>query len=542
MALSAAFAAGALAFRLIDDSVADLLSAILGGLNIAIAFGTMTNAARYKIRNEEMRIVVMDEKYQDVKKAVFALLDEETRNSFDLYMNPFFISLDKKVDSFLLKAKYYNYREPIEFNAAYDRLKGRINDIAEIQRFQKLLLCKFIAGTYHVNSYVQEALVEVFRTVSDMLSLLVKPIDVDVDLSMQTDTAEDLFLRLHSLEDKFQSSLQRGPVRWGFVKQRRFAHWDVVVILRYFYSIFWIPCCKRLFPVPIQWNIREVLQKAKEVSRPLQNTVLRREVRDLATLFWATRESDIASMIFVTASLTFVASIIFTLARLFSIGILNDFSFFAFALSTLGAILAAFHFFRKSKLLVGLLLELQRKKELVPGSQRGNVCQLVAVTAIQLFLTIGRLLASVLAAAALPFAVAENGFSESIQTKESIPFWIALGAVGSAIAATLLFLLVEYVVRYNLTPNLGPFVCELFRPQIEAAYERVKIPRNQIDTVQVQERESWEYAAREFLHRYRFDTVFAADRFGQLLQYIQAGMEPIRKPESVEQSRAGFLS
>jgi hypothetical protein len=50
-------------------------------------------------------------------------------------------------------------------------------------------------------------------------------------------------------------------------------------------------------------------------------------------------------------------------------------------------------------------------------------------------------------------------------------------------------------------------------------------PINDIDTKQVQERETWEYVAREFLHRYRFDAVFAADRFGSILQYIQAGMD-----------------
>jgi hypothetical protein len=49
--------------------------------------------------------------------------------------------------------------------------------------------------------------------------------------------------------------------------------------------------------------------------------------------------------------------------------------------------------------------------------------------------------------------------------------------------------------------------------------------QNDIDTKVVQDRENWEYVAREFLHKYRFDTVFAADRFGTIFQYIQAGME-----------------
>ena len=57
--------------------------------------------------------------------------------------------------------------------------------------------------------------------------------------------------------------------------------------------------------------------------------------------------------------------------------------------------------------------------------------------------------------------------------------------------------------------------------EIEQIHDAVKIPYNAIDTKQVQDRENWEYTAREFLQKYRFDTVFAAD----LLQYIQGGME-----------------
>jgi hypothetical protein len=76
-----------------------------------------------------------------------------------------------------------------------------------------------------------------------------------------------------------------------------------------------------------------------------------------------------------------------------------------------------------------------------------------------------------------------------------------------------------------LTTHLGPFVCELFREEIESIYDSVKTPLNDDITKQVQDRENWEYTARDFLHRYRFDTVFAADRFGQILQYIQGGMD-----------------
>ena len=43
--------------------------------------------------------------------------------------------------------------------------------------------------------------------------------------------------------------------------------------------------------------------------------------------------------------------------------------------------------------------------------------------------------------------------------------------------------------------------------------------------VQELELEAWEYTAREFLssNGYRFDTMFAADRFGSIVQYLQSG-------------------
>jgi hypothetical protein len=80
----------------------------------------------------------------------------------------------------------------------------------------------------------------------------------------------------------------------------------------------------------------------------------------------------------------------------------------------------------------------------------------------------------------------------------------------------------EYVVRYNLSTELGRFVCNLFRKEISEIHKDMSKPTNNIDTKHVQDLETWEYTARQFLHEWRFDTVFAANRFGQILQYIQS--------------------
>jgi hypothetical protein len=96
-----------------------------------------------------------------------------------------------------------------------------------------------------------------------------------------------------------------------------------------------------------------------------------------------------------------------------------------------------------------------------------------------------------------------------------------------AVFATVFFFLVEFVVRYNLDPCLGEVVCEPFREQIlklKASFSS-RVDCAGIDTIQSLEAEAWEYTAREFLssNGYRFDTVFAADRFGSIVQYIQSG-------------------
>jgi hypothetical protein len=525
LTLSAAFGAGALAFRLMDTDATVFASTVLGILNILISFGTMTNVARYKIRNEEARIAFKDEKLSHVSKAVFSLMDRKTRDSIPLDLNPFVVSLEKNAESFRKQAEYYDYPEPNEFMAAFDHLKREINDVDVIRAFQKAITSKFLVDTYHVNSYVQETLVDMYRTADDMLYLLTQPIE---ETPVGGGIAKELFDRISAFETRLEESLQRGPVRWGFVKQRKFVHWDIIVAIRYFYSLVF---CSRAHGStllgPIQTETQGILKQIRSLSALHQSKVLRRESRDFEGAYWATRESDIASLMFLSGFFVFISSIVFSVARLGSIGVLEDYAFWATAASTLGAALATFHLVRKLFLLCGLWSVLgSKKKDVSSPHDRQDIRKIRAVTFTQILLTLARLGTAGAAAVALPFSVAENGFGDRIDTGEEIPFWIALGAVVTAVASTIFFFLVEYVVRYNLSPQLGPFVCEIFRDEIESMHQVLTVPLNDIDTKQAQDREAWEYTAREFLHKYRFDTVFAADRFGQILQYIQSGMDP----------------
>jgi hypothetical protein len=526
LVMSAAFSAGALAFLLVNEDAGRRASAVLAGFNILIAFDTMTSSARYKIRNEEARVIFADEKLVDVMKGVFGLLDQQQQDAIPTDENPFVIDLEEKVEVFLRNAKYYDYEEPNEFNTSYQQLLRNINKVEEVRHFQKLLTSSFLVDEYQVNSYLQENLVTIYKSLEDLLQMLIQPV------GRPNPKALHLFNQLSLFRKNLESSLQRGATRFGFLKKRRLAHWDCTVALRYFYSLF---CCATgsggTVPMaPSSTKTLGIVKLAHHVAQSGSPNCLSREVRDLEGFYWATRESDVASLIFVVVFLVFVVSILFTIANIFRIQILRDVAFWASPTSALGAILAVFHFWRKFWILVKLVGTLGIKARNAPTTDdRDNIRKVKRVTWTQIFLTLARFLSAAAAAIALPWSVAmnENERNDRGSLIDGMyPAWIALGALCAAIGATIFFFIVEYVVRYNLNPKLGEFVCEAFREEIEALYSEMSRPLNTIQTKQVQERETWEYVAREFLHRYRFDAVFAADRFGNILQYIQGGMEP----------------
>jgi hypothetical protein len=488
----------------------------------------MTNVSRYKIRNEEARIYFFEEKLLAVKKAVFSVMDRKTQDTVPENSNPFFIDLEAKMTTFLLGGEYYDVENPKELKDAYATLKANLNDPDAIRDFQKKLTTYFIPELYHVNSYLQQYLVDIFKILESMHYLLTQKVDKESG----GNAALKLFDRLNDFTPVLDKSLQRGYTYWGFLKKRRIWHWDCTVVFRYFYSLL---CCARadgsLPLAPIQTETLGVVKQARALSTHHQNQILRREVRDLEVLYWATRESDIASLIFVSGFLVFIASWIFSISRIISRAggseTVTDVAFWAVLASATGAILGAVHLVRKFFILISLWFTLGRKARVAPSvDDREAIRRVKAVTFTQILLTLARIGAAGAAAVALPWSVAQNGFDDSIDLGEQIPFWIAVGAIGAAVGSTIFFFMVEYVVRYNLSPRLGEYICEAFREEIENMYKVLDFPINDIQTKQVQERETWEYVAREFLHKYRFDAVFAADRFGSILQYIQSGMDP----------------
>lgn len=482
--------------------------------------------SRYKIRNEEARVVFKEKRFHILKETVFSLLNRKTRKTIQRQYDPVLARLKDSARRFRSTAIYQSFEEPVAFDDLFRTVLQDGYNVSKLKLFKRYVAQELIADTYHVNSYVQESLVHVYRNVEEMISLISKPKN---DVERTNSKTKELFVYLVHFENRLERSLQRGPVLWGFLKSRRFVHWDMSIVVRYFYSLLWtfIPVGNCAI-APIEHQTAIVLRQLRSLSNDHEKKCLRREIRDVESLYWATRESDIASLIFVSSFLTFVTSIIFSVARLVGIEYLVNLAFFSAAASALGAILAVFHLIRKFFILLRLWILLWIKGNKINAPFRRDLQLVRRVTLTQILLTVARLGASSAAAVALPLSVAEIAYGDRIQSPAGLSLWFAFGSIVAALGSTIVFLLVEYVVRYRLSTELGPFLCYLFREEIAAIYAELTVePSNTVETQQARDRELWEYTARKFLHQYRFDTVFAADRFGQILQFLQAEMKNV---------------
>jgi hypothetical protein len=90
-------------------------------------------------------------------------VDRKTQDTVPENSTPFFIDLEAKINTFVIHADYYNVDGPKELKEAYAALKAHPNDPDAIRDFQKKLTTYFIPDLYHVNSYLQQYLVDMFK-------------------------------------------------------------------------------------------------------------------------------------------------------------------------------------------------------------------------------------------------------------------------------------------------------------------------------------------------------------------------------------------
>jgi hypothetical protein len=201
---------------------------------------------------------------------------------------------------------------------------------------------------------------------------------------------------------------------------------------------------------------------------------------------------------------------------------------FSFGILTpISAVLATFMLSRKFYLISGCSWALGTKMATLKDSATLKIMRhlkhIRSVATIQQTVTAMRLLATAGAAVSLPYALALRS-PQQLDGDRMIPLAIAAASVCLQVLSIICLFFVEYSVLYNLDARLGEYVCDAFDDELQGMKVAISAPLNTIQAIQVQERLAWEYVARAFMHRYRFDTVFAANRFGSIFQYVQSGL------------------
>lgn len=558
LTMSTALATAALALRLLSDKYAKIVSTILGLLSIRISFGTITNVSRYRNRNEEARTLFFDEQLPQLEKDVIGQLPSKYRRrhqdeSSD--SNPYWKELKKLQIDFLQQAAYYD--EPKfkieEFDTAFRGIQA--DDAFTLEIFKTRLVTEFISKTFQKNSYLQETLVRMYRVVKQSILFLEaeggKPVVKEVESN------------LSSLRKTLEASLQRGPIRYGFVrKDLKWSQRPLVVGIQRFLFI----------PSRASWKTGKLWKLLKKRSKS-EVPALRRSQSAVRQLYFATLESQNACRIILSACIVFLSGFLFSVFRFISffrpenpetgkpeeewVRLLVDITAWAVVGTILGATIAVSHFRRKLGHLLFLFWQVSRRSG-KRGGRRDSMSKtdagvILSATVWQILLTLLRLFANLLACVALPWSAYQSstGLKPFAELPRDVPLWCAAGSLGCTIIATVLFLFVELFVRYNLDPKLGRAVFNLFEKEIQDIYERElegllqaylvvtstqHASRHPTETRQLIaaandviqhddptiEEQAWELTARRFLssENFRFDTVFAADRFGSIFHYL----------------------
>jgi hypothetical protein len=430
-----------------------IASAVLAAWNIGVSFGTMTNVSRYKNRNEEARRKIFDVKYNRIMKAVFSLMTLHQRDQFNGdSQNPFIVSLDHYVSIFIRDCRYYNMTETdiASFENAYNDFKSSNKDQTRTIAFMRLLVTKFIAGTFHENSYLQEDLVNIYKELNDMLDLAMKsPANGIAD-------AVDVYRKLLNFKPSLERSIQRGDIKYGFQRSCAWHQTALPVSLKYMVS----PIIGQNSIGGKTWAVLKSVESLRSADSTIEKT-LSRPIRDLSELYHATKESESSSMIILSSYITFLFSICYSIIRIIEIsgprtGSESDLEWVATLLSIaqwsslgtlLGAFIAVFHFYRKMNHIFGLVSALAVRRS------DPRIRKAITVARTQEFITVIRFLSVIGSSVALTLSIALD--TGDIGIEPDVVSYIAMGGVGFAVISALLFVLFEFSIRYNLDPRLG---------------------------------------------------------------------------------------
>ena len=524
-------------------------SAIISAIIPFIAFGSITNGSRYKSRNEEAREEFYDEQMLPMLMEVFSCLTAQERNEMPLEKNAYVMMLEEQISHFEDTIQYYGEEEPTELRVEFENMKGK-SSIETIQPLKDLLAGHLVPVKYQENSYIQQELRRIYLTLETIEGLACSSTMRD-STSINTSDASPalkLYEELLNFRPTFEGSLQRGIIKYGFYKERAWHHQHIPAILAYFYEKLCLLLCLEksrgfvsscMCPISIRTlYLKNQLDQLSSANSEHQHA-LRRRAQEFRVLYHATKESLVTSFIIVSAWISFIAALLATIGNIGRAAAPGNGGFefiamisaYTFGLLTpISAVLAIVYLARKEMHLVKLNVRLGKiMTDAANASEETKTIKSVrGICRSEQIAAAAQLVASLAAAVALPFdLVMRQDLTDYFAPK--IPFSLAIGSLVLSLLTSLFRLYITQVKRYNLSPCLGEHIGKSFFAELQSLNKDFQTPMNTVEPKEVQNRRTWEFVAREFLHRWRFDTALQADRFGSILQYIQSGPTSTRK-------------
>jgi len=517
-----------------------------------IATGTISNSSRYKNRNEAWRVKYADDDYLTTLRASYERLSKSHRNQIKPEKNPLFLALEPQKNKFVSDVRYYNLPTPTEFLSDYDALiKSGLHNPEAIQKFLHLLSVKYLADVYFVSSYLQEDLVFIHNTVSHMLQ--VESNEVDINDTPEASIREYvLYEQIWDFKPRLDISLQRGLIYYGAFQARDFKHSHLVTIMHFWWVKLWelffgrsrknhcltlpksvheVEASSKVVIKPIAVESEELLDQMKDAYNAAPTPLLARAIIDVRMMYLATTESFFTSFVVISGYISLVTGIVFTVGN---IGLANNpADTWAQDLSLAGTyslgIASPIPSF-VSFLLITRMLKHQwfcaraissKLSATTDATAIQHLSHIHHIAKLQIWANRMRWFATGGSTIALPWLLAaRTGYYDDSTTPE----YLAVAAVCLNGLSVLFLYIVEYTSLYNLDPKLGEYISVAFDSELQEMKQRLTL-HDKTKPTPVNERIAYEYVARQFLHRYRFDTILLINRFGSILQYIQSGLQ-----------------
>jgi len=509
-------------------------------LNIPTSFGTMTNVSRYVNRQEEFRADFSRTKLLGMERTLFKVLSSSKRKEIDDASNPLLKRVRVAYEAVVSGAKYYDTSSD-EVQASYN--KTDFMDLKSLEAFMEEITSNFIAKLYQKEAYLKDKLVSLYAACIELAEVLENDERTgDEESYIEDEATYKAFRRMPKFTERLENSLQTGPIVHGFIrKNKKVGQWAIFAPIRTFYFMLGNFLLKGLnlrcgVLNPISTEIKIMRGVVAALNSSLGQT-LKKEAYDLKELFHATMESSIGMSLFFVGMWVFIFSF-FIIANGIASAVLdttttcmgtvpNKSSFQNFQcfvveggaiVSALAGLLALSFFLRQLK----HQLKVVKAINYLP-SPPPSVRKISTLANFQAFITVWQCLATCTSLASIVIGfVLRFGFADF---ENSVTFALAMAAIGAFVISIGLQVIANLGLLYSVEPSAGKDVCRSFWGILFEKHSEFNIGRseNSIASPALEDRESWEYVAREFLSEVRFDTVLGADRFNAVMQAIQSG-------------------